>query len=237
MLTPVLSCLVLSCFFRVHPLGGLFLAHAEAGLHCTVQSITPPWAGCSGLMHLNHLRGIVRLLHETKSFGNNLPGPCPGNVTPCCSARRAVIFRVPLLLWPIVLCLVPSLGCVYARLAFLPLCLVGGCFCVRPSTMHSHSAREPFTHDARSIRRHVRRAPSVFSNASQASHALHTSTYTIHRHAEASLAGWARRRVWRPWRRRRERRRPFPRRTGRRWWSWSWLPTSTTATDACGWAR
>jgi len=36
------SCLVLSCFFRVHPLGGLFLAHAEAGLHCTVQSITPP---------------------------------------------------------------------------------------------------------------------------------------------------------------------------------------------------
>ena len=26
----------LSCFFRVHPLGGLFLAHAEAGLHCTV---------------------------------------------------------------------------------------------------------------------------------------------------------------------------------------------------------
>ena len=49
------SCLVLSCFFRVHPLGGLFLAHAEAGLHCTVLSITPPWAGCSGLMHLNHL--------------------------------------------------------------------------------------------------------------------------------------------------------------------------------------
>ena len=24
------ACLVLSCFFRVHPLGGLFLAHAEA---------------------------------------------------------------------------------------------------------------------------------------------------------------------------------------------------------------
>ena len=44
--------LVLSCFFRVHPLGGLFLAHAEAGLHCTVQSITHPWAGCSGLVHL-----------------------------------------------------------------------------------------------------------------------------------------------------------------------------------------
>ena len=52
------SCLVLSCFFRVHPLGGLFLAHAEAGLHCTVLSITPPWAGCSGLMHLNHLGAL-----------------------------------------------------------------------------------------------------------------------------------------------------------------------------------
>jgi len=51
------TCLVLSCFFRVHPLGGLFLAHAEAGLHCTVQSITPPWAGCSGLVHLNQSRG------------------------------------------------------------------------------------------------------------------------------------------------------------------------------------
>jgi len=32
---------VLSCFFRVHPLGGLFLAHAEAGLHCTVQYNLP----------------------------------------------------------------------------------------------------------------------------------------------------------------------------------------------------
>jgi len=51
-------CLVLSCFFRVHPLGGLFLAHAEAGLHCTMQSITPPWAGCSALMHLNHLGAL-----------------------------------------------------------------------------------------------------------------------------------------------------------------------------------
>jgi len=59
-----LSCLVSSCFFRVHPLGGLFLAHAEAGLHCTVQSITPPWAGCSGLMHLNHLGALC---------------PCPAN--------------------------------------------------------------------------------------------------------------------------------------------------------------
>ena len=56
-------CLVLSCFFRVHPLGGLFLAHAEAGLHCTVQSITPPWAGYSGLVHLNQSWGVVRLLH------------------------------------------------------------------------------------------------------------------------------------------------------------------------------
>jgi len=42
----------------MHPLGGHFLAHAEAGLHCTVQSITPPWAGCSDLMHLNHLGAL-----------------------------------------------------------------------------------------------------------------------------------------------------------------------------------
>jgi len=28
-----------------------------------VQSITPPWAGCSGLVHLNQSRGVVRLLH------------------------------------------------------------------------------------------------------------------------------------------------------------------------------
>ncbi len=55
-----LSCLVLSCFFRVYPLGGLFLAHAEAGLHCTVQSITSPLVGCSGLMHLNHLGALTR---------------------------------------------------------------------------------------------------------------------------------------------------------------------------------
>ena len=48
------SCLVsLEC-----TLGGLFLAHAAAGLHCTVRSITPPWAGCSGLMHLNHLGAL-----------------------------------------------------------------------------------------------------------------------------------------------------------------------------------
>ena len=31
------------------------MACAEAGRHCTVQSITPPWAGRSGLMHSNHL--------------------------------------------------------------------------------------------------------------------------------------------------------------------------------------
>ena len=55
----VLSCLVsLECILWEGPLGGLFLAHAEAGLHCTVQSITPPWAGCSGLMHLNHLGAL-----------------------------------------------------------------------------------------------------------------------------------------------------------------------------------
>jgi len=60
-------CLVLSCFFRVHPLGGLFLAHAEAGLHCTVQSITTPWAGYSGRMHLSHLGALLRILHSALS--------------------------------------------------------------------------------------------------------------------------------------------------------------------------
>ena len=49
---------VLSCFFRVHTLGGVFLAHAEAGLHCTVQSITSPWSECSGPMPLNHLGAL-----------------------------------------------------------------------------------------------------------------------------------------------------------------------------------
>ena len=68
-----MSCLVFSCFFRVHPLGGLFLAHAEAGLHCTVQSITPPWAGCSGLVHLNQPRGVVRLLHMYCPSSTRLP--------------------------------------------------------------------------------------------------------------------------------------------------------------------
>ena len=57
----VLSCLVsLECTV---PLRGLFLAHAEAGLYCTVQSITPPWAGCSGLVHLNHLGHCAALTH------------------------------------------------------------------------------------------------------------------------------------------------------------------------------
>jgi len=32
--------------------GGLLMAHAEAGRHCTVQSITYPKAGRSGLVHL-----------------------------------------------------------------------------------------------------------------------------------------------------------------------------------------
>jgi len=76
------ACLVLSCFFRVHPLGGLFLAHAEAGLHCTVQSITPPWAGCSGLMHLNHLGALCGSYMYCPSspgldFHFNLPTPLP----------------------------------------------------------------------------------------------------------------------------------------------------------------
>jgi len=55
----VLSCLVsLEC-----TLGGFFLAHAEAGLHCTVRSITPPRAGCSGRMHLNRLGALCGSLH------------------------------------------------------------------------------------------------------------------------------------------------------------------------------
>ncbi len=31
------------------------MARAEAGRHCTVQSVAPPWVGCSAFMHLNHL--------------------------------------------------------------------------------------------------------------------------------------------------------------------------------------
>jgi len=58
-----LSCLVsLEC-----TLGGLFLAHAAAGLHCTVQSITPPWARCSGHMHLNHLGACAAQTHVCPS--------------------------------------------------------------------------------------------------------------------------------------------------------------------------
>jgi len=59
--------LVLSCFFRVHPLGGLFMARAEAGRHCAVQSITPSWAERSGLMHLNHLEACAALTHVCPS--------------------------------------------------------------------------------------------------------------------------------------------------------------------------
>ena len=41
-----LTSLVLSCLVSLEcTLGGLFLAHAAAGLHCTVQSITSSWAG------------------------------------------------------------------------------------------------------------------------------------------------------------------------------------------------
>ena len=39
----VCACLVL--FLLECTLRGLFLAHAAAGLHCTVRSVTPPWAG------------------------------------------------------------------------------------------------------------------------------------------------------------------------------------------------
>jgi hypothetical protein len=77
------SCLVLSCLVSLEcTLRGLFLAHAAAGLHCTVRSITPPWAGCSGLMLLNHLGAlcgsytcVARHCIETT---NNLP-PFPSN--------------------------------------------------------------------------------------------------------------------------------------------------------------
>lgn len=37
------------------------MARAEAGRHCTVQSITSPWVGSSGLMHLNHLGACAAL--------------------------------------------------------------------------------------------------------------------------------------------------------------------------------
>jgi len=56
------ACLVLSCLVSLEcTLGGLFLAHAAAGLHCTVQSITPPWAGCLDLVHLNHLGAFLHM--------------------------------------------------------------------------------------------------------------------------------------------------------------------------------
>jgi len=79
-----LSCLVLFLYFNVHPLGGLFLAHAEAGLHCTMQSITPPWAGCSGLMHLNHLGALWGMgrgnLLPLSSFEGYQWSPCCAHV-------------------------------------------------------------------------------------------------------------------------------------------------------------
>ena len=57
----------------MYPLGGLFLAHAEAGLHCTVQSITPPWPGCSGLMHLNHFGALCGSYTFCFCLANLLP--------------------------------------------------------------------------------------------------------------------------------------------------------------------
>jgi hypothetical protein len=64
----VFTDLVLSCLVSLEcTLGGLFLAHAAAGLHCTVQSITPPWAGCSGHMHLNHLGACAAQTHVCPS--------------------------------------------------------------------------------------------------------------------------------------------------------------------------
>jgi hypothetical protein len=37
------------------------MAHAEAGRHCTAQSITTPRAGRPGLMHLSHFKAYVAL--------------------------------------------------------------------------------------------------------------------------------------------------------------------------------
>ena len=46
---------------RVYPRRGFFMARAEAGRHCTVQSITHSWLGCQGLMRLNHLEACAAL--------------------------------------------------------------------------------------------------------------------------------------------------------------------------------
>jgi len=53
----VLPCLVLSCFFRVHP-QGLFLTHAEAGLHCTVQEHHTPMGRVFRSYALEPSRGL-----------------------------------------------------------------------------------------------------------------------------------------------------------------------------------
>ena len=58
----------LTRFFSLRrPREGLFMARAEAGRHCTVQSITPPWTGCSGPMHLKNLGACVALPHVCPS--------------------------------------------------------------------------------------------------------------------------------------------------------------------------
>jgi hypothetical protein len=42
-------CLVLSCLVSLEcTLGRAFSGACHSSLHCTVRSITPPWAGCSG---------------------------------------------------------------------------------------------------------------------------------------------------------------------------------------------
>ena len=58
-----MACLVLSCFFTVHPLGGLFLAHAEAGLTLYRAEHHTPMGRVRRSYALEASRGIVRLLH------------------------------------------------------------------------------------------------------------------------------------------------------------------------------
>jgi len=71
------------------------MARAEAGRHCTVQSITPPWAGRSGLTHLNHLGAMMRLRNSGLSH-----------------ARLHWLRELTIYLWHI--------GCVLMELVFWP---------------------------------------------------------------------------------------------------------------------
>ena len=89
-----LAGLVLSCFFRVHPLGGLFLAHAEAGLHCTVQSITPPWAGCSCLILLLCVEGRGSGEVEKGALGGKYTSYCLKITERIASSQRKIVCQM-----------------------------------------------------------------------------------------------------------------------------------------------